>query len=398
MKYLNGSTDEVLFISADDRHVVKWCVDALFAVHADSSATLVAQWPMVRVYQFQCQENRKLQQSLALRLRSSVATMCLLKVYVNLYDGCIRRVILFFFLCLDIVSEIEEALLKSTCFSFFTLNVISFSFSSNSLFVSPEVRAAEIVDSNSSTLEACLFDLSAATVDTTLGTAQSCAARHLAVLQPQIEANGYLPVLPRNTKGTLHCTWWLLSTAYTSRSWMPQLGFVGRVVTNSGRIASSPSKGSTPPSPFPLRSQFWMHRVIAKVIFPSFSFLLVGVAGFNLSKLSKESFSEERKRFGWRCGKINVSGLKSLSFQRFAIFSQTVSSRTDDFRLSTSARTGVVYRALYLILWTHQNTTDKQIGRRLVCLNWTGQVSYMWLIHCVVCRIGGLMDRSNYSL
>ena len=35
MKYLNGSKEEVLFLSADDLHVVKWFVDASFAVHAD---------------------------------------------------------------------------------------------------------------------------------------------------------------------------------------------------------------------------------------------------------------------------------------------------------------------------------------------------------------------------
>jgi hypothetical protein len=33
MKYLNGSRDEVLFLSADDLHVIKWYVDASFAVH-----------------------------------------------------------------------------------------------------------------------------------------------------------------------------------------------------------------------------------------------------------------------------------------------------------------------------------------------------------------------------
>jgi hypothetical protein len=35
MHYLNGSTDEVLFLAADDLHVVKWYVDASFAVHED---------------------------------------------------------------------------------------------------------------------------------------------------------------------------------------------------------------------------------------------------------------------------------------------------------------------------------------------------------------------------
>jgi hypothetical protein len=35
MKYLNGSKDEVLFLSADDLHVVKWYADASFAVHGD---------------------------------------------------------------------------------------------------------------------------------------------------------------------------------------------------------------------------------------------------------------------------------------------------------------------------------------------------------------------------
>jgi hypothetical protein len=35
MEYLNGSTDKVLFLAADDQHVIKWYVDASFAVHKD---------------------------------------------------------------------------------------------------------------------------------------------------------------------------------------------------------------------------------------------------------------------------------------------------------------------------------------------------------------------------
>jgi hypothetical protein len=35
MYYLNGSTDEVLFLAADDQHVIKWYIDASFAVHHD---------------------------------------------------------------------------------------------------------------------------------------------------------------------------------------------------------------------------------------------------------------------------------------------------------------------------------------------------------------------------
>jgi hypothetical protein len=35
MTFLNGSNDEVLFLSADDLHVIKWYVDASFAVHKD---------------------------------------------------------------------------------------------------------------------------------------------------------------------------------------------------------------------------------------------------------------------------------------------------------------------------------------------------------------------------
>jgi hypothetical protein len=35
MIYLNGSRNEVLFLSADDLHVIKWYVDASFAVHGD---------------------------------------------------------------------------------------------------------------------------------------------------------------------------------------------------------------------------------------------------------------------------------------------------------------------------------------------------------------------------
>jgi hypothetical protein len=35
MHYLNGSTEEVLFLAADDQHVIKWYIDASFAVHND---------------------------------------------------------------------------------------------------------------------------------------------------------------------------------------------------------------------------------------------------------------------------------------------------------------------------------------------------------------------------
>jgi hypothetical protein len=35
MYYLNGSQNEVLFLAADDLHVVKCYVDASFAVHRD---------------------------------------------------------------------------------------------------------------------------------------------------------------------------------------------------------------------------------------------------------------------------------------------------------------------------------------------------------------------------
>jgi hypothetical protein len=35
MKYLNGSRDEVLYLAADNLHVIKWFVDASFAVHPD---------------------------------------------------------------------------------------------------------------------------------------------------------------------------------------------------------------------------------------------------------------------------------------------------------------------------------------------------------------------------
>jgi hypothetical protein len=35
MRYLNGIKDEVLFLSADDLHVIKWYVDTSFAVHPD---------------------------------------------------------------------------------------------------------------------------------------------------------------------------------------------------------------------------------------------------------------------------------------------------------------------------------------------------------------------------
>ena len=40
MKYLNGSKDEVLLLSADDLHVIKWYVDASFAVHNDIEVTI----------------------------------------------------------------------------------------------------------------------------------------------------------------------------------------------------------------------------------------------------------------------------------------------------------------------------------------------------------------------
>ena len=35
MKYLNGTQDKVLTLKADDLHVIKWYVDASFAVHPD---------------------------------------------------------------------------------------------------------------------------------------------------------------------------------------------------------------------------------------------------------------------------------------------------------------------------------------------------------------------------
>jgi hypothetical protein len=35
MYYLKGLTDEVLFLAADDQHVIKWYIDASFAVHHD---------------------------------------------------------------------------------------------------------------------------------------------------------------------------------------------------------------------------------------------------------------------------------------------------------------------------------------------------------------------------
>ena len=35
MKYLNGTKEKVLRIKADDIHIIKWYVDAAFAVHPD---------------------------------------------------------------------------------------------------------------------------------------------------------------------------------------------------------------------------------------------------------------------------------------------------------------------------------------------------------------------------
>jgi hypothetical protein len=35
MRYLNGSRLDVLLLLVDNRHVIKWCVDASFAVHPD---------------------------------------------------------------------------------------------------------------------------------------------------------------------------------------------------------------------------------------------------------------------------------------------------------------------------------------------------------------------------
>ena len=35
MKYLNGTQDDVLILSADDLSIIKWYVDAAFAVHPD---------------------------------------------------------------------------------------------------------------------------------------------------------------------------------------------------------------------------------------------------------------------------------------------------------------------------------------------------------------------------
>ena len=43
MKYLNGTTDLVLMVSADQLNILKWYVDAAFAIHADfKSYTRVA--------------------------------------------------------------------------------------------------------------------------------------------------------------------------------------------------------------------------------------------------------------------------------------------------------------------------------------------------------------------
>ena len=35
MKYLNGTQNDTLILSTDDLHVIKWYVDAAFAVHPD---------------------------------------------------------------------------------------------------------------------------------------------------------------------------------------------------------------------------------------------------------------------------------------------------------------------------------------------------------------------------
>ena len=35
LKYLNGTCDNVLPLSADDLHIIKWCIDAAFAAHPD---------------------------------------------------------------------------------------------------------------------------------------------------------------------------------------------------------------------------------------------------------------------------------------------------------------------------------------------------------------------------
>ena len=35
MRYLNGTRNDKLILSADDIHMIKWYVDASFAVHPD---------------------------------------------------------------------------------------------------------------------------------------------------------------------------------------------------------------------------------------------------------------------------------------------------------------------------------------------------------------------------
>ena len=42
LKYLNGTRDDVLALSADDLYVIKWHIDAVFAVHPELKAILEA--------------------------------------------------------------------------------------------------------------------------------------------------------------------------------------------------------------------------------------------------------------------------------------------------------------------------------------------------------------------
>jgi hypothetical protein len=57
MTYLNGSRDEVLFLSADDLHVIKWYALLLRSTEI-SRATLVVECLMVQEYQYQYPESR----------------------------------------------------------------------------------------------------------------------------------------------------------------------------------------------------------------------------------------------------------------------------------------------------------------------------------------------------
>lgn len=54
LKFLNGTRDDALTLAADNLHVVKWHVDAAFAVHPDHKSPLEFPCLLERALRFRC--------------------------------------------------------------------------------------------------------------------------------------------------------------------------------------------------------------------------------------------------------------------------------------------------------------------------------------------------------